>query len=174
MANRNGQSAEGRRTSRALAYREQYKGLSFHEQTMYHFKVALIPYYLRSNDHFTMRIPLEHRFPFLDYRMVELGLQMPTGYLFKNGWTKYVLRKAMEPYLPEKIVWRREKMGFPFPSSRFLATNRSTFKPMLRKLISIGIGEQEYGDYDELVKRDPSRLWRLCSTALWVGTMNMV
>ena len=64
-------------------------------------------------------------------------------------------------------------MGFPFPARRFLASNRSTFKPMLRKLINIAIGEQEFGDYDELLKKDPNRLWRLCSTALWVGTMNV-
>ena len=118
-------------STRASSLQSSYYKLPFHKQTLFHFTVALVPYYMRSNDHFTMAIPLEHRFPFLDYRLVELGLQMPVTYLFKNGWTKYVLRKAMEPYLPKKIVWRRQKMGFPFPYQRFLLENRSAFLPLL-------------------------------------------
>lgn len=154
--------------TRAIYYKKLYKELSFHEQTRYHFEVAMIPYYLRSNDHFTMAIPIEHRFPFLDYRIVELGLQMPTAYLFKDGWTKYILRKAMQPYLPEKILWRKEKMGFPFSFRSFLSKNRSTFEPMLKNLSTIGISMHEFGDYNLLLKTNPRQLWRIVSTALWL------
>jgi len=156
--------------SSALTYQQQYGQLSFHEQTLYHFKVALIPYYMRSNDHFTMAIPVEHRFPLLDYRLIELCLQMPVQYLFRNGWTKYLLRKAMEPYLPQKIVWRRKKMGFPFPYHRFLATNRSVLEPLLRNLKTIDFPLNEFASYDRLLKRDPVLLWRLLSIAIWIET----
>lgn len=153
--------------TRALVYQQKYGELSFQEQTLYHFKVALIPYYMRSNDHFTMAIPLEHRFPFLDYRMVELGLQMPISYLFRNGWTKYILRKAMEPYLPKKIVWRRKKMGFPFPYHRFLSSHRSIFEILLKNLSTIDFPTNEFVNYEQLLKTDPVLLWRLVSTAIW-------
>jgi asparagine synthase (glutamine-hydrolysing) len=154
--------------TRALSLQNGYYNLSFHEQALYHFTVALIPYYMRSNDHFTMAIPLEHRFPFLDYRLVELGLQMPAIYLFRNGWTKYVLRKAMEPYLPKKIVWRRQKMGFPFPYQRFLLENQSVFLSILNNLSAIDFPLWEIGGYDELLQISPPQLWRLISTAIWV------
>jgi len=37
---------------------------------------------MRSSDHFTMSIPVEHRFPLLDYRLVEFGLRLPISYMF--------------------------------------------------------------------------------------------
>jgi asparagine synthase (glutamine-hydrolysing) len=152
----------------AEKYRRGYSRLSFHEQTLFHFTVGLLPYYLRSNDHFTMAIPLEHRFPFLDYRIVELGLQMPVSYLFKDGWTKYILRKAMEPYLPEQIVWRKIKMGFPFAYRRFLSQHRAQFEPMVSRLGNVWVRNNEGRDYDEVLDTRPEKLWRLCSTAFWL------
>lgn len=154
--------------SRASLYRQQYNQLSFHEQTLYHFKVALVPYYMRSSDHFTMSIPLEHRFPFLDYRMVEFGLQMPIPYLFKGGWTKYILRKAMEPYLPKKIIWRRKKSGFYFPYHQYLSANQATFEPLLVHLNEINFPVNKFESYEQLLKADPVLLWRLLSTAIWI------
>lgn len=152
----------------ALGHLREYSKMSFHEQSIYHFKVALVPYYMRSSDHFTMGIPIEHRFPFLDYRMVEFGLMMPVSYLFRNGWTKYILRKAMEPYLPRKIIWRRKKMGFRFPYRKFFSKYRIYFKPLIEDLRKIGVRGYGYGDYDELLKTDPALLWRILSTAIWV------
>jgi asparagine synthase (glutamine-hydrolysing) len=115
-----------------------------------------------------MAIPLEHRFPFFDYRMMEVGLQMPVSYLFKDGWTKYILRKAMEPYLPEKILWRKTKMGFPFAYERFLTLNRGLFEPRVNHLGNFWVRDKESGDYNNILNRDPLKLWRLCSTALWL------
>jgi asparagine synthase (glutamine-hydrolysing) len=139
----------------------------YHDVSLDQLQVANLPYYLLSNDHFTMAIPLEHRFPFLDYRLVEFGLQLPAAYLFRAGWTKYLHRRAMQPYLPREIVWRRDKMGFPFPYRRFLRTHRHTLAPRLARLEELGL--PDFGAaYDELLGRDPMQLWRLCSTALWL------
>jgi len=157
--------------TQAEIYRQEYSHLTFHEQSIFHLTIGLIPYYLRSNDHFTMGIPLEQRFPFLDYRMVELGLTMPVAYLFKNGWTKYILRKAMEPYLPEKILWRKTKMGFPFPYKRFLTVHSEVFQPLVDRLVMGGRGVKGYKGYQQLLERNPTKLWRLCSTALWLSQL---
>ena len=143
----------------------RYPSLPFHQQMLHHLRIANLPYYLRSNDHFTMAIPVEHRFPFLDYRLVELGLQLPVAYLFRNGWTKYVLRKAMEGALPDRITWRRDKMGFPFPLRRFLATHADRFTPLLARVVEAGLTPG--GDYATMVRDEPLRLWRACSTGLW-------
>jgi asparagine synthase (glutamine-hydrolysing) len=155
----------------AASFHKIYKDLSFHEQSLYHFTIANIPYYLRSNDHFTMAIPLEHRFPFLDYRVVEFGLQTPIPYLFKNGWTKYIVRRALEPFLPKEIIWRREKMGFPFALSRFLSNNRSTFVPLLTNLNALSYEQTTQKDYNSLLQQNPRKLWRLSSTALWIDNL---
>ncbi len=157
---RKGQSPERQipaMATTALNYRDRYGKLSFDEQRRFHFSVALLPFYMRSSDHFTMGIPIEHRFPLLDYRLVEFGLSLPISYLFRNGWTKYILRKAMEPYLPAKIIWRREKMGFQFPFYEYLKNNEQVFAPQL------GFP----GAYQDFLDHDPILLWRLISIGIW-------
>ncbi|MBF0571579.1 MAG: asparagine synthase (glutamine-hydrolyzing) [Candidatus Omnitrophica bacterium] len=144
----------------ALQYQNLYDSLSFHKQREFHFLIALLPYYMRSSDHYTMGIPIEHRFPLLDYRIIEFGMQLPISYLFRNGFTKYILRKAMEPYLPDKIIWRRQKMGFQFPYRQYFLAHRQTFEPILNKFC----GDR---NYMELAKNDPVLLWRFLSTAIW-------
>lgn len=82
---------------------------------------TLMPYWLRAGDRGYMGIPLEVRAPFLDYRVIEFAFQLPVTYLFRDGWHKWILRKAIEDLLPEDVIWRRHKMGFPFPYVRFYA-----------------------------------------------------
>jgi len=153
----------------AIRYVNGFSDLSFQEQCLYHFNVGLLPYYLRADDHFTMSIPIEHRLPLLDYRIVELGFSVPISYLFKDGWTKYILRKAMEPFLPEKILWRKDKMGYPFATKRFLVAHRARFEPLVRQVSDAGLLGQGSADYDTLLDGPSKRLWRICSAGLWLN-----
>lgn len=68
-------------------------------------------------DRNSMRFSLESRVPFLDHRLVEFASSLPTGYIFNEGWSKLVLRKAISPYVPEGIAYRRDKKGFETPFS---------------------------------------------------------
>ncbi len=166
----NGQSPQVRGpgvTTMALNYHDRYGKLSFDEQRRFHFSVALLPFYMRSSDHFTMGVPIEHRFPLLDYRLVEFGLKLPIGYLFRDGWTKYILRKAMEPYLPAKIIWRRQKMGFQFPYRTYLQRHARTFSPSLEECFQSFPQLRGQGEYDVLLGRNPVLLWRLISIGIW-------
>ena len=67
-----------------------------------------------------MAFSLEERFPFLDYRLVELASRLPLSYKLSNGETKVVLRRAMAPYLPEKIRTRASKIGFATPTDQWM------------------------------------------------------
>ena len=140
---------------------------SFIEERRYHVTTALLPYYLRSTDHYTMNIPLEHRFPFLDYRLMEFGIRLPPQYLFQNGFTKYILRKAMEPFLPPEIVWRRQKFGFPFAYADYFSGRGREWGVYLRRASAIRPKNDDRG-YDALAGRDPLLLWRLLSTGAWL------
>jgi asparagine synthase (glutamine-hydrolysing) len=62
-----------------------------------------------------MAFSIESRVPFLDHPLVELVLSLPTDMKVNQGWTKLVQRKAAEGRLPDKIVWRRDKLGFATP-----------------------------------------------------------
>ena len=68
-------------------------------------------------DKMTMASSVELRVPFLDHRIVELGGRIPPRFRVKGWETKYILKKAMEPYLPKEILYRG-KMGFPTPLAR--------------------------------------------------------
>jgi len=80
---------------------------------------TLIPYWLRSGDKGQMSVPFEARCPFLDQRVVELAMRLPETYLVRHGWHKWILRKTFEQHLPSEVVWRKQKMGFPFPYETF-------------------------------------------------------
>jgi asparagine synthase (glutamine-hydrolysing) len=84
-------------------------------------QLTLMPYWLSAGDRNYMGLPIEIREPFLDYRMVEFAFALPLEYLERDGWQKWIVRKTLEPYLPHDVVWRKRKMGFPFPYGRFFS-----------------------------------------------------
>lgn len=92
-----------------------------------------IPYWMRSGDKTHMGIPLEGRLPFLDYRMIELTFKLPTTYLIRHGWHKWILRKALADILPADVAWRKNKMGFPFPYKRFFCDSREIIQTIIRE-----------------------------------------
>lgn len=67
-------------------------------------------------DKMTMAASVELRVPFLDHRLVEFAARLPVSLKIRNGETKYLLKKVMEPYLPRDVIYRT-KAGFPVPVS---------------------------------------------------------
>ncbi|MCH8826426.1 MAG: hypothetical protein IIB16_05655 [Chloroflexi bacterium] len=55
---------------------------------------------------------VEPRHPFLDLRVIDFLSRLPPHLKFKQGWTKYLLRKAMEGVLPDEIISRPGKTIF--------------------------------------------------------------
>lgn len=80
--------------------------------------------------HFAMR----NRSPFMDYRLVQLAFSLGTHFKINEGVTKWVLRKAAQRYLPDKILRRTDKRGFSAPVNRWFhwdshgRYNRSGYK----------------------------------------------
>jgi asparagine synthase (glutamine-hydrolysing) len=62
-------------------------------------------------DRASMANSLEVRAPFLDFELVSWGLSLPTALKLRGGEGKYVLKRALEPYLPHEIMYR-PKQGF--------------------------------------------------------------
>jgi asparagine synthase (glutamine-hydrolysing) len=77
-------------------------------------KTWLVDDLLVKADRMSMAASLELRVPFLDHRFLELAATMPSKYRHKNYQSKYILKKAMEPYLSKDILYRK-KQGFPTP-----------------------------------------------------------
>jgi asparagine synthase (glutamine-hydrolysing) len=76
-----------------------------------------VPALLHWEDRMSMACAREIRVPYLDYRLVTMLLPLAPEWKLRNGWSKWIFRKAMEPYLPREITWRKDKQGWVTPQS---------------------------------------------------------
>jgi asparagine synthase (glutamine-hydrolysing) len=67
-------------------------------------------------DRTSMAVGLEAREPLLDHRLVEFAATLPPALRIKAGEGKWLMKKALEPWLPKDILYR-PKMGFVTPVS---------------------------------------------------------
>ena len=65
-------------------------------------------------DRTSMAVSLEAREPLLDHRLVEFAVRLPERMRIKRNVGKYLLKKSMERYLPQDILYR-QKQGFVTP-----------------------------------------------------------
>lgn len=76
---------------------------------------TILPTLLRNYDRYAMANSVEIRMPFMDYRMVSLGMSLPWSSRLHNGFSKSIIRDAMAPFMPKDIAYRRTKIGFNTP-----------------------------------------------------------
>ncbi|HEX2056499.1 MAG TPA: asparagine synthase (glutamine-hydrolyzing), partial [Nitrospiraceae bacterium] len=70
---------------------------------------------LRHEDRNSMAFGVEARLPFLDVRLVEFLFRLESKWKLKDGWTKVILRDALQGLLPPGIERRIDKVGFATP-----------------------------------------------------------
>jgi len=86
----------------------------------YHFITNMtIPTLLHYEDRSSMAHSIESRVPFLDYRLVEFGINLSPKYLIKNDTSRPLFRKSIAPFLPKEIVNRKDKLGYPVPFAKW-------------------------------------------------------
>jgi asparagine synthase (glutamine-hydrolysing) len=69
-------------------------------------------------DRASMAHSLEVREPLMDHPLVEWLSSLPPDFKLRNGEGKILLKKALEPYLPQEILYR-PKMGFAVPLAQW-------------------------------------------------------
>ena len=62
---------------------------------------------------------LEVREPLMDHQLIEWLASLPTQLKIQGQEGKWLLKKAMEPHLPEEVLYR-PKMGFSVPLAHWL------------------------------------------------------
>lgn len=83
-------------------------------------------------DKMSMATGVEVRVPFLDLELVNFAREIPIGFKHRGGEGKWVLKKAMEPYLPKDVIYR-PKTGFGAPLRRFM---RYELRELLADILS--------------------------------------
>jgi asparagine synthase (glutamine-hydrolysing) len=74
-----------------------------------------LPLLLHFEDRNSMAHSVEARVPFLDHRLVDFSLGLGNSHKIVGSDTKRVLRRAMKHTLPERVLRRKDKLGFPTP-----------------------------------------------------------
>jgi asparagine synthase (glutamine-hydrolysing) len=70
-------------------------------------------------DKTTMAFSVEGRVPLLDLELVEFAAAIPSDLKVSGHTGKYIFKKAMEPFLPQEIIYRA-KAGFGVPLRRWM------------------------------------------------------
>jgi asparagine synthase (glutamine-hydrolysing) len=130
---------------------------------------------LHWEDRNSMAHSIEARVPFLDYRLVEFILGLPETMKIDQGRKKAVLRDGMQGIVPEKILARRDKMGFVTPESIWArGPAREQFRESLADTVAalpgiitpkalhafdeVAAGRADYG----------SEFWRMIALGRWI------
>lgn len=83
-------------------------------------------------DKMSMAAGVEVRVPFLDIELVDFAARIPARFKQRGREGKWILKKAMEPYLPRDVIYR-PKSGFGAPLRRWM---RHELRPLLGDLLS--------------------------------------
>ncbi len=131
---------------------------------------------LERGDRMSMAASLELRPPLLDHRFVELAFRLPTSVKVRSGVTKWVLREAARPLLPDAVVDRR-KVGFRVPLDSWFRTSlRDTAHDRLLGADSWVGHTMDRAAVRDLVERherganEEMRLWTLLCLEMWHDT----
>jgi asparagine synthase (glutamine-hydrolysing) len=136
------------------------------------FGILRIPFWNSAMDKSMMSIPIEVRFPFLDYRLVEYVFRLPTEYLYRDGITKYILRKSLKKMLPDEVIWRKKKMGFSVPKQQWINNNTENIKELL--INTRNLNEYVNTKYinENFQNISPDYIWRIVFFSKWMEIFN--
>ena len=95
-------------------------------------KFFLADHNLNYVDKVSMANGVEVRVPLLDPELVGLAARLPLHWKQRGRVGKWVLRRAMEPYLPREVLFR-EKTGFGAPLRHWL---RGDLQPLVEEILS--------------------------------------
>jgi asparagine synthase (glutamine-hydrolysing) len=137
-------------------------------------KLRLPELLLMRVDKMTMATSVEARVPYLDHKLVEFAMSIPSSLKYRNGETKQILKRALEGVIPDRVL-KREKKGFGVPIDEWL---RGPFGNFVEdSLLNSSLRRRALFDYEYVKKllRDHRAgqanyaffLWSLLNLSLW-------
>ena len=151
--------------------------INFHQLNYHTATTYLTDTVLKTSDRATMHHSIESRTPFTDHRLIEAASIIPQEIHFKNGTSKYILKKILSKYLPESMI-NRPKKGFGLPGRQWLNEDWSwLFDTYLtnEKISASGVFDPSIVEYILEKYKNKGRgfdaiLWRVLIFQLWWDT----
>lgn len=152
-----------------------YNSKSLNDSLLNHFEYKL-EHLLKWEDRNSMFFSIEARVPFLDYRLVEKSLSLPSHDIIRKGNTKYILRQAMKGIVPEQIRLRSDKIGFSTPQEEWFKDelfksfiydilNSQSFKS--RGIFDSSTAIKSFRNHLEGKVNISKEIWKWVNTELW-------
>ncbi|MEN3009336.1 asparagine synthase C-terminal domain-containing protein, partial [Pseudothermotoga sp.] len=130
---------------------------------------------LRYADRNSMRFSIEARVPYSDdTELVDFVFKIPSTYKIHKGYSKYILRRAVEGLVPDEIRWRRDKIGFQTPESKWFLDKKNDVAKILHEHERF---INQYLDMSTLFKLLDSKdsdifsryIWKLINLGVWLS-----
>jgi asparagine synthase (glutamine-hydrolysing) len=86
---------------------------------------------LATADRMSMANSLEMRVPFLDVEVAHVSARIPDSLKYRDGTTKWLLRRAFRGRLPQSTELR-QKLGFPTPMRRWITQDPNAMLALIR------------------------------------------
>jgi asparagine synthase (glutamine-hydrolysing) len=148
--------------------------LSYYNKMTHFDMTAGLPALLQVEDRVSMMASLESRVPLLDHRIADLVTSMPPVMKFKGGELKYILKRTVGELLPERILTRKDKMGFPVPLHLWArGESGDFFRDVLLSPQARARGIFDQREVEKLMCYEGAfgrRLWGLLNLELWFQT----
>ncbi|HCA07583.1 asparagine synthase (glutamine-hydrolyzing) [Chryseobacterium sp.] len=152
--------------SRAKSLTKSYKNIF--ELQKHEIFWCQLPELLKWEDKNSMAYSIESRLPFLDYNLIETCLSINNNYKIREGWSKYILRKNLEKYLPDEITYNKRKIGFEPPLKYWWPRSEEILEVINNSKIIREISKKKF---TFIADRDLE--WRLYNIAVWERLYNM-
>jgi asparagine synthase (glutamine-hydrolysing) len=125
-------------------------------------------------DRMAMASSLEVRSPLLDHKVIEFAAGLPPDLKYRNGTSKYLLKRYAERGVPSSVI-HRPKMGFSIPLAAWLrGALRDTGQDLLLSERALGRGyfmpdrvRTMWGRHQSGVRDHSHHLWGLMMLELW-------
>lgn len=137
-------------------------------------KYRLAELLLMRVDKITMSTSIEARVPFLDHKLIEFALTIPSAVKLRDGKTKAILKKAVQGLIPDKII-NRPKQGFNAPISEWLRAdmakevNFALIQGYLIKdgYLNVGFVQKILADHQNARRDWSGYIWNLYNLEMW-------
>jgi asparagine synthase (glutamine-hydrolysing) len=123
---------------------------------------------------------VEPRYPFMDKRLVEFCLALPSEQKLRQGWSRWILRNGMVDILPPQIQWREKKTtpaaAVDYVFEKFDAPTIEALiqypHPSLHKYLSlpsISTGFLRLKSRESMQEKHQNQLWFAITLMLWLS-----
>lgn len=132
---------------------------------------------LRHADRNSMTSSIENRVPFLSIPLVDFLLSLPETFFYSDdGLTKNIFRDFMKGIVPNKILNRKDKIGFETPQQNWLLSNSSSIKRIIKNSTIFNLIDKELLliEFEKVIKGKKvftSRVWRWLNFLRWADLL---